>query len=103
MTTATDQGLKRVVAMAAVAVIAAVGYYFWSEYSAYRARQDAELTTERARAELFEQAEAGPGDAASVRVWCKIVSDRLDTGGYSASGAEARRRLVSNCRALGYL
>ncbi|GHC61485.1 hypothetical protein [Limoniibacter endophyticus] len=97
--------MKALVASACIAVIAFVGYYFWGEYEA-RARQVArvEAATARNKAdrdEIFELANANPGETDMASAWCRLTVMRLD-GGKLAGNREAAR-LVTNCMRFGLL
>lgn len=102
-------GLKLLVGTACVAVIAAVGYFFWGEYDQYSQRVEREQEIEAAKVEreqqfeaakneLFKYAEAEPGDFVKVKVYCRDTNVRRDH-----SENPFIKQILTNCRALGYL
>lgn len=94
-----DAWLKALVAAACIAILAGVGYYFYSE-----ARLAAEKTarTERiegARRELFGLAKAKAHEVDKVRDFCGFLVSPKFTGDKDVF----YRQVVVNCRNLGYL
>lgn len=92
--------LKWLVGAACVAVVCAVGYFFWGEFREARLRAEIADRRERVRAELFDLAKAEKHDVQRVSDWCKSLDGSLDT---SLAGNEMAKTLARNCRALGYL
>lgn len=82
-----------------IAVLAAVGYYFWGEWQTSARSAQIEQSREGARAELFRLAGAEPGDSASVRGFCKLMADKRYRDN---DNSEFTATLVRNCSALGY-
>lgn len=97
--------MKALIAAACVAVILAVGYYFWGEYShhAEQAAANAAANTamEAKRAALFTLANAGKSEDDMVRAWCKLAKMRIDGGIWESNATAAAA--VGDCRHFGYL
>lgn len=85
-------------ALAAVAVIAFVGYFFLGEWGNYRTRMAAAETEKALRAELFELAGAEPWATENVKIWCRATQSRTDL-----AGNETAKRALESCRHLGFL
>lgn len=93
--------MRILVAVACVAIISFVGYYFWTEYSAARMAAEREAAAEEARRELFELAGAEPGETAVVRTYCREIEDRVDSGDLRDNSFA--QNVLNNCRALGLM
>lgn len=89
--------MRLLVGLASAIVIVCGAYYLYSEWSASRAQAERLAGNERARVELFEQADALPHEESKVRKWCRGVLD---------VAPDADNRLLTgwarNCRVLGY-
>lgn len=96
--------MKVLVAAACIAILAFVGYFFWGEYSARRALDEARVAAAAREAAdreaLFTLASADPGEDDMVRGWCKLAEMRL-SGIWK--GNQTIERAVRNCRVLKYL
>lgn len=90
--------MKALVAVTCIAVLAAVGYYFWNEWTIARAadQRSAEITA--ARAALFEQAKADPHDVDKVVQHCAFVRDGRNSTLYGDYAKMASAR----CTAAGF-
>jgi Tfp pilus assembly protein PilE len=91
--------MRALIVVTCVTVIAAVGYYAWGEYSDFRAAAKAATAENAARAELFEAAQAAPGETQKVRDFCKVADTMYDDG----KGSEGMQILIRNCRFFNYL
>lgn len=104
--------MKTLVAITCLAVLAAVGYFFWGEY---QAAADAKLRAEaakavrelraeadrRAREEIFRLAYAEPDEEDMASGWCKLTATRAEDG--HLKGNKEAERIVQNCKRLGLL
>lgn len=93
--------MNRLVAATCVAVLAAVGYFFWGEYGSFRANADKEARASDARKELFELAQAGENERDKVVSFCNDV-DNIIQNIASPDTVEMWRQVKKNCRVLGY-
>lgn len=91
--------MKALIAATCVAVLAAVGYYFWSEYSAHKLRTEIAQNNQRARLELQNQAKT-TGYNDDVNGYCVSMRTLLDG---ELKDNDFAKDLVHNCRLLGYL
>ncbi len=91
---------RSLVAAAAIAIIAVVGYYFWGEYQQSSRRAEAEKRIEGVRAELFDLAKAEPSETNKVTEFCKNIETLLAS---SLKENSMAIQVGKNCRALGYL
>src|SRR5690606_16338811 len=85
-----------------VAVLAAVGYFFYGEYAEAKARAAETARLEDVRKELFALAEAGAGEVDKVRKYCSVAETGL-TVHYLRDAHDHWRQVVKNCRYFGYL
>ena len=92
--------MKALIATACIAVIAAVGYYFWGEWQSARERAYRAAELEGARNELFEFAKAKPHETEKVRVWCRAADKAIET---TLRDNEIAIQAVRNCRYFDYL
>lgn len=95
-----DSGTKTLVRVACTVVIAAGGYYLWTQYQAHAERSERIATYKAARDELFKLAGASEGDDALVRGFCSRTRDRLTS---DLAGNFVAENAVRNCRAFGFL
>lgn len=93
---------RLLVIVACMAIIAAVGYYFWGEYRASRARAEAVADERAAHAELFEYAKAKRSEPEKVARWCKNLAAKMERD-IEARTNRIVRQAVSNCRYFGYM
>lgn len=104
--------MKALIGTTCIAILAAVGYFFWGEYQAAadaKLRADAveavrQLRAEadrKAREEIFRLAYAEPGEEDMASGWCKLTAMRAEDGRLKGN-AEAER-IVQNCKRLGLL
>lgn len=94
--------MKALIAAACIAIIAAVGFYFWGEFATWRAANQRQANENEARAELFKLANVTPGSPDAIprmQAWCKAISDVSR----NEPNNEAARALTRNCRAFDYL
>lgn len=90
--------MKALIAIACTAVIAAVGYYFWGEFSDARARSAAQSAHEADLAQLTAFAQAAPGDNARISEYCSAVAGSLKYG----IGGQRRETANRLCVRLGF-
>lgn len=104
--------MRLLVAAACIAILAAVGYFFWGEYQAAadgKLRADAaeavrQLRVEadrKAREEIFRLAYAEPDEEDMASGWCKLTAMRAEDG--HLKGNKEAERIVQNCKRLGLL
>lgn len=93
-----DGWLKGLVAAACIAVLAAVGYYFWAEYSAAQDRAIRASNLAAIRAQVFKDAEAAPGDFLKVERHCSFVRDNRDSNLFG----DYAKIASSRCQAAGF-
>lgn len=93
-------GLKGLIAAACVVVIAAGGWYLYSEYQLRSVRAEREAGLERARAEILKFAEARPDEISKIRSYCEGLNQRNMT---DPEKSEFREQIIRNCRYFGYL
>lgn len=93
--------MKALVVVTCVAVLAAVGYYFWGEYGSFRAKSDREARADGARKELFELAQAGEYERDKVVSFCNGV-DNIIQNIASPDTVDMWQQVKTNCRVLGY-
>lgn len=95
--------MKALIAAACLAVIAAVGYYFWGEFAEWRS---ASADQAAARQEIYRLAGVQPGtrdEMGRVIRWCKAIDEKLSDNGFTGEATSTARRVVQNCRFFGYL
>lgn len=104
--------MRALVAATCIAILAAIGYFFWGEYQAAadaKLRADAkkaviEMRIEadrKAREEIFRLAYAEPGEEDMASGWCKLTATRTEDG--HLKGNKEAARIVQNCKRLGLL
>lgn len=100
--------MKVLVGAACIAIIAAVGYFFWSEYAD---RRDAETRaavaevraaatrqeSDIARTNLFRLADAAAGEDGKVRSYCR----NIDRGWVFFEEGTEKQYILRWCRELG--
>lgn len=89
-------------AAACVAVLAAVGYFFYGEYAEAKARAAETARLEDVRKELFTLADAKADEPDKVRKHCRAAEAGL-TVSYLNHAHGHWRHVVKNCRYFGYL
>jgi len=87
--------MKALVAVTCIAVLAAVGFFFWGEYSEHRANSVERANKDAALQEMFSIANAEPNDTEKVRRMCQNI-DKLPTQN------DLTQRVAQNCRFFGY-
>lgn len=95
--------MKALVAAACIAIIAAVGYYFWQEHQrslVARGIAAASARREAAVKALFDAAGARPFEASKVRKFCAEMDRQNET---AKGNIDALVSVTERCRALGYL
>lgn len=92
--------MRILVGIACCSIIAVSAYYFWGEWSSYRASVQRADDRKRAEAELYDLSKSVPGDRSHVEEWCKMMRNRFDN---DLKGNEYAKDLVNNCRALNFL
>lgn len=95
--------MRVLVAAACIAVLAAVSYYFWSEYAEAQARSSESAKVEEIRKDLFSFAGVDHDDTEGVIKFCRSAEFSLDGSFLSSDTRPIWRQAVKNCRYLGYL
>lgn len=72
-----DEWLKFLIATACVVIIAAGGWFAWSQYREWSDRQK----IEQARTYLFNRAKAAPDEREKVNAYCKATLRHIADGG----------------------
>jgi hypothetical protein len=90
--------MKALIATTCVALLAAVGYFFYGEYAEAQARTERAAERAALLREVYSDARAEPGEAAKVMKHCDFVRDSVSskTIGDYAKVASAR------CSAAGF-
>lgn len=90
--------LKALIAIACVAVVAGGGWFGWPEYQRWSEQSRAKAKIDGARAAVFYQSGAAPGDTVAAKRWCDalrvLVRDELKDN----SMAHFR---ITQCRRIG--
>lgn len=94
--------MKALIAATCVALLGAVGYFFYGEYADAQARAVETARLEGARKELFSLAEAGGEEVDKVRKYCSVAETGL-TVHHLRNAHDHWRQVVKNCRYFGYL
>ncbi len=91
--------MRYLIGAACIAVIAAVGYYFWGEWQAHQAAVARDADIKRAESALYEALKLEPGDIAGARSWCRSIRDDRDI----IRDEDFRNSILETCRALRHI
>lgn len=95
--------MKTLVAITCLAVLAAVGYFFWGEYNVYAAKEAriAAATAQRdqIRRDIYRLAAADPDEHDVARTFCKASKLRLE---WEKSPSSQQQAIVQGCKQLGF-
>ncbi|KFL24994.1 hypothetical protein JP74_21760 [Devosia sp. 17-2-E-8] len=92
--------MRLLVAVACVAVIAFVGYFFWGEWNAYRAREEVQTAAvarvEQSRQNIEALLKTAPPEWNTVPTMCRQLMKIPNPANAGREG------FVEDCRILGY-
>lgn len=67
--------MRALVAVTCIAVLAAVGYYFWGEYSEAQAKYERQAKINEAMSWLYALSKAEKGDVERVKQFCNSIRE----------------------------
>ncbi len=94
--------MKALLATTCLAVLAAVGYYFYGQWREIDAAREANARIEAARSALFDYADAQAGEHEKVKQYCLVVDDILKSGRHPEN-RDFFTRMSNTCKYFHYL
>lgn len=96
--------MKQLVALTCLAVLAAVGYFFWGEYETHSARKArvaaATAQQDKIRRDIYRLAAADPDERDVALTFCKASKLRLD---WEQSPSSSQQAIVQGCKQIGLI